>query len=622
MHFLAVFWLLASTAWASPSAEKLAAEIDQEIERVRESKGLPVAASAKLPEFTRRAYFDFLGRPPTHQESSVFSALPNGKAHQAICSTVTQGAEFDAYWAMVWRTWLEKPDRGEEFVRDLEYEFDYARSLKEVSYRLKVFLRNILHSGKAALLAVYRGDLIEDPDGEEIRRNERFFEFAPLIDKVGRTFLGTRVGCVRCHDDYLRQELETSDYEGIRSALKYWQYNQRFSRGVHGLGLAPESELPAELRELPDPGPHRLLPTDAHDRTVHGFISRVVENPRLSHALVHRFWNHLFGRSLSWPRVYDDLPLEVPSHPEYGALIARVSERFSQLDFRQDVLLEALCLTSAYGRSGQEDIGFDDYSSMPLKPKTEEQLVAHILAAHRTEDIEYREILKQADFLFLVVSGWTYKVGEDRLEDPRTFNSRVDRMFGEEWQRLYVDPTTRSIAGENPKWNADAVKKAFWAVLGRDANSGEIAKLLKVIRPPSIATQPEILLEIALEMARVLPQPPAEMELQVRLNHLLIDIFPLAHTRRVPYYARLPDEETRAAGVRKRFKNETVRDLERAAEIAFQQAYPRYWYDWKDRKNTLLKYARRFQWKLSPDGHAIQDLVWALSNSSEFLTVP
>ncbi len=194
--------------------------IDAFIEARREAAGLDHADPAAPEDLLRRASFDLTGLPPSAEQREAFLheveslgadaawdrlverllASPHHAEHQArrwldwVRYAETNGYERDGPKTNIWRyrDWVVRA-----FHSDLPYDRfakaqlagdEYAHSVEDPRERAELLLAT----------GYYRLGLWDDEpsDREQAQADER----ADIVDTTSQVFMGTTLGCARCHD--------------------------------------------------------------------------------------------------------------------------------------------------------------------------------------------------------------------------------------------------------------------------------------------------------------------------------------------------------------------------------------------------------------------------------------
>lgn len=147
--------------------------------------GLAPAPRASDSVLVRRLYFDLTGRPPTPYEVWQFEALPRRERVASTAGRLVESSEFAGVFARHVGDWFEIPPE--------------SKDPRNASQRNNVIRKFLLDS-------VGRNDSISAMTRKFLTEKEpqtAWKHFADPRDRseyVGRTMLGIRIGCARCHN--------------------------------------------------------------------------------------------------------------------------------------------------------------------------------------------------------------------------------------------------------------------------------------------------------------------------------------------------------------------------------------------------------------------------------------
>jgi hypothetical protein len=377
---LAVACLQAGLAPAQPpDPARLAARIDEHLERAwREAKVRP-APAADDAEFLRRAFLDLTGRIPRPADVHRFLADRSADKRKKLVDRLLGDPRFAHHLANVWRAELLPEAATDPGARTFQPGFEaWLRRRFRAGARYDELVRELL-TVPIAPAGQEAEPVLRDP----ARPNPLAFfavkEARPenLAAAVTRTFLGVRLECAQCHDHPFAR----------------WKKDQFWSQAAFFAGLrkrgggpfAPLNDV-AGVRELTPPYSGKPLPAEfldgARPEWKPGRASRAVlaewvtspDNPFFARAAANRVWAHFFGKGLVDPvdDFRDDNP---PSHPE---LLDELAKALVEARFDLTHLMRAVCQTRAYQRTSARTHPSQDGSPLPargpVKALTGEQL--------------------------------------------------------------------------------------------------------------------------------------------------------------------------------------------------------------------------------------------------------
>ncbi len=308
--------------------------------------GLLPATSVDALQLARRLHMDLVGRPPTPQELDAFVARPDVPA--TVTRLVARG-EFAEVWGAHLARWFELPEPGEERAEQA----DAAR------WR-EAFVASVANGESLPVLG--RRVVLDDLGGLD-----RFGDPRDRAEYAGRTLLGMRIGCARCHDhpsDRWRRE------EHLAFSACFASPRPDGAGGMTaGAMFAVDSGERVEPRFLsltptvsggPGATNGRAQLADFLLRRDHGAFARNACN---------RVFAVVFGRGLVEP--LDDHRLGNP--PLAAGMLDALVEEFDRCEGRLPALLTFLLTSAAYAAPGAMADGPDAAhlaarASRPLAP--------------------------------------------------------------------------------------------------------------------------------------------------------------------------------------------------------------------------------------------------------------
>jgi hypothetical protein len=324
------------------------------------SERMKSAPRAEKASLLRRAYYDVIGLPPSHQQLADFLADDSPDAWESVVDGLLRSPHYGQRWA---RYWLDVV----RFAETSGYERDQEKSF---AWKYRDWVIQALNDDKP-----YDRFVLEQLAGDELPdRNEHsviatgmlrlgtwndepndpedyvYDRLEDLVHVTSTAFLGMTVKCARCHDhkfDPIYQE----DY--YRMAGAFWA-GPIAARDREWLGGPNESELgvanvlgwtditnhPSALRLLKNGERHQaqqevapgtlsmiadlsreFTPVNENNKTTERRL-RLAEwiidpaNPLTARVIVNRLWLHHFGQGLVRTPNNFGFTGEQPTHPE------------------------------------------------------------------------------------------------------------------------------------------------------------------------------------------------------------------------------------------------------------------------------------------------------------------
>lgn len=317
-----------------------------------------------------------------------------------------------------------------------------------------------------------------------------------LAARVSRAFLGLRMDCVQCHDDFFGGRWKQQDFHQLAAFFACAEMSLT--------GVRDDEERRYEYRYLKRPEKERvgprvpfnagLLPVEGPTRDR---LARWVTHPDnrpFARTLVNRTWALLFNRPLHKP--IDDIPLDGPFPPGMEILADHavatgydlrrlirviVATRMFQAESRPGEPLPGVAAerASAPGTAGGGESLFAQFPLTRLRP---DQVAGAILqsASLRTLDAETPVFLRVVRFFqqgdFVRRFG---DIGEDEFDGfAGTIPQRLLLMNGEVVRDRTKDDVVMNAAtriGVVAPDDATAVETAYLAVLTRRPTAEESA---------------------------------------------------------------------------------------------------------------------------------------------------
>ncbi|MFL5245031.1 MAG: DUF1549 and DUF1553 domain-containing protein [Gemmataceae bacterium] len=206
--------------------------IDAFIAADHEERGLKPRPEAPKAILLRRVYLDLIGLPPTPEELHAFLTDSSTDAYdrvvERLLASPRYGERWGRHWMDIWR-YSDWAGWGEE-VRDSQRHIWHWRDwIIESLNEDKGYDRMILEMLAGDEIAP-ENDKVVRATGYLVRNYKRYSREKWLQDTVDHTFqafLGTTLGCARCHDHMYDPFLQKEYYQ-VRAVFE--PYNVRVDR--------------------------------------------------------------------------------------------------------------------------------------------------------------------------------------------------------------------------------------------------------------------------------------------------------------------------------------------------------------------------------------------------------
>ncbi len=211
-------------------------------------RGLRIPPSPPCDDttFLRRAFLDTTGSLPTPEEAAAFLSDPRPEKRVLLADALLARPEFTDYWTLQLADLLQNRKERDHDVRG-------AKGVRAFHTWLRAQVaanRPWDEIARAVLLA--KGDTNAHPEigyfltvvGEKDRVEE-----SELPDSVAQSFLGTRIGCARCHNHPLEKYTQDDFYHFAAFFSKVALKRSEPAKGASALSMATREET-AQLKRI------------------------------------------------------------------------------------------------------------------------------------------------------------------------------------------------------------------------------------------------------------------------------------------------------------------------------------------------------------------------------------
>lgn len=170
---------------------------------------LPPAGPCSDDSFLRRAYLDAAGILPTPAEILAFQSDTRADKRARTIDALLDRPEFTDYWTLQLADLLQNRKERDHDVRGQKGVKAFHRWLRE---QVAV---NRPWNDIASDVLLARGDVISQPQAGyfvTVVGESKKVEESELPDSVAQSFLGTRIGCARCHNHPLERYTQDDFY--------------------------------------------------------------------------------------------------------------------------------------------------------------------------------------------------------------------------------------------------------------------------------------------------------------------------------------------------------------------------------------------------------------------------
>ncbi len=312
--------------------------VDDHILKKLELLRIPPSPNGSDTEFIRRIYLDMCGIIPPLDDVAKFLANPDTKKREQLVEELLKHPAFVDYWAYRWSELFLVSSR--KLPQSAMWAF-YQKLRQSVA-------DNQPWDRLAREILTASGSSLRSGGGNFYLLHK---DVSDLAETTAITFLGTSLGCAKCHNHPL--EKWTQD--------QYWAFANLFSRVSLKNGDRPgevfvQSRLDGDALHLrrgialpPTPldGLPLALGSTQDRRSYLADWITAPENPYFARAIVNRVWRNYMGRGLV--EAEDDLRVSNP--PSNGALLDALAEDFIKHNYDLKHLMRTIVRSAAYQRS-------------------------------------------------------------------------------------------------------------------------------------------------------------------------------------------------------------------------------------------------------------------------------
>lgn len=326
-----------------------------------------------------------------------------------------------------------------------------------------------------------------------------------LAARTSRAFLGLRIDCLQCHDDFLGNA-SLGDLNGEEANLREGTQQDFHSLAAffsparfNGLQGIRDTHHPYRYQYLHAdeavevepavPFKRHLLPPDGDARHRLSVWLTHPENDQFAYAIVHRIWALMFGRSLGG--AVDDLRLDQPQHPAVKILATELVE--SGYDMRH--LIRVIAGSRVFRLSSEADFEITPehethWSVFPLVRLRPEQVAASVIQAARVKTVNRDSSLVVQLQKFGGINDFVTRygdIGEDEFEQESITITQRLLMLNGNLVREYgqSNPLLNSTSHINlfSRTDAESIENLFLCVLNRFPDKEELEIYIDRLRP-------------------------------------------------------------------------------------------------------------------------------------------
>ncbi|KAA5546988.1 DUF1549 domain-containing protein [Roseiconus nitratireducens] len=469
-------------------ADSLSAVI-QQVNRARanqlEQQGLPSSDTADWMAVCRRMSLALVGSGMSLEEIRHLQSLPEATRESVHLQQLFEDPRFHHYWAERWTRFLVGADEGPFVV--------YRRR------RFRHWLAEQIAAGEpydkiVRELVTAEGLWTDQPEVNFLTvtfdSNDGQPDPIRLAARTSRAFLGMRIDCLQCHNDFLGNVNlgdVTEPREGLQSDFHQLAafFSSAKTNGLQGirtgdadyhyqyLDATEETTVEPAVPFAPE-----LLPKQGDARSqLAGWITHP-ENRQFARAAVVRFWALMFGRSPT--DAVDNLPLDEPLPPMLRPIVDdfqvhRDIRRTLEIIARSDAF--RLSSRAPFDVTGEHE---DAFAVFPLTRLRAEQVAGAIAQAARVKSVDREssflvQLMKYGsinDFLKRYGDLGENEFSQDAITIPQRLVMLNGKMLRESSE---TNPVLNATGHINlfARENGQAIETVYLCVLNRFPSDAE-----------------------------------------------------------------------------------------------------------------------------------------------------
>ncbi|OYP28356.1 DUF1549 domain-containing protein [Rhodopirellula sp. MGV] len=312
-----------------------------------------------------------------------------------------------------------------------------------------------------------------------------------LAARTCRAFLGLRIDCLQCHDDFLGN-VNLGDADDRRGGRQqdFHQlaafYSSAKTNGLQGV-RTEDVDYKFQYLDADDtvdveatvPYQSDLLPQDGNPRERLAHWVTHPEHRQFSRAAIHRFWALMFGRSIT--DAVDNLPLDEAANPVLDPIIEDFQ---SHRDIHRTIRI--IAATDAFRADSKADYEItarheNNFAAFPLTRLRAEQVAGAITQASKIKSIDRQSSLLVQLMRFGAINDFLKRYGDlgenEFSKDGITIPQRLMMLNGNVLNEAAKSEPLLNTTGHLKSFAKDdslAVDVAFLCLLNRHASEAEV----------------------------------------------------------------------------------------------------------------------------------------------------
>ncbi|MCB1210973.1 MAG: DUF1549 domain-containing protein, partial [Verrucomicrobiales bacterium] len=251
---------------------------------------IPPSEGAEDYEFLRRAFLDTLGMLPTAEETRAFIADKGADKRDRVIDSLLQRPEFIDYWSHRWSDLLLV--NGDKLGPPAMWSYyNWIRRHVAANTPWDVMVRDLLTA---------TGSTLENGAGNFFILND---EPTKCAETVSIAFLGTSIGCAKCHNHPLEKWTNeqyfafANLFARVRTKNGVQAEERVLFSDTQGDLVAPLTGKPPAPRPLDVTTPISMTSTEDRRIVLADWLTSP-DNTLFQRAIVNRVWANFFGAGL------------------------------------------------------------------------------------------------------------------------------------------------------------------------------------------------------------------------------------------------------------------------------------------------------------------------------------
>lgn len=467
--------------------EAAVALFDEQWQQTLKEEGLEPAETADWLTVCRRASLALVGNGVSLEEIRQLEQYPESLRETIHVNNLLNDPRYHYYWAERWTRYLVGTDEGQFIL--------YRRRRFRV-WLSEVFASNRPYDQMVRDLITAEGLWTDKPEVNFLTatfdsNDGNQADPIRLAARTSRAFLGLRIDCLQCHNDFLGN-VNLGDVDEPREGLQtdFHQlaafYTSAKTNGLQGirngdvdykykyLDEEEETDVAAAVPYLPE-----LLPTEGAPRERLAAWVTHPKNRQAARAAVSHVWALMYGRPIG--EAVDNIPLDEPVDP----LLDLLATDFVEHDYDMRRLIRLIARSAAFRVESRADFEItpeheNAHAVFPLVRLRPEQVAGSVIQAARIKKTDRQSSL----FLQLQTAASTNDfvkqygdLGEDEFTtDSITITQRLLMMNGNMLSEIVNTNFVLNTTGHVQmfaKDNAHAVEIAYLCALNRSPSTNE-----------------------------------------------------------------------------------------------------------------------------------------------------